>query len=171
MLVFEVRGLKSERKVTNEVTFDDKASAEPIPVSDHPGVKSPTADRGPGDIFANFIHCVRTRRTEDLDAHVLEAHYSSALGHLANLSYRLGEDLPFDSKKNAFGDNKIAAETFEKMLDHLKDNDVKLNETNYRVGRLLKIDPMNERIVGDDEANALLTRPYRAPFTVPEKVV
>jgi len=48
---------------------------------------------------------------------------------------------------------------------------VKLSETNYRVGRMLTIDPMNERFVNDNEANELLTRKYRKPFTVPEKVV
>ncbi len=171
MLVFEVRGLKTGRKVTNEVTFDTNASAKPRAVTTHEGVKSPIADRGPGDIFSNFINCVRSRRSEDLDAHIVEGHYSSALGHLANISYRLGEDLPFDSKKNAFGDNKVAAETFERMLDHLKDNNVKLTETTYRVGRMLHIDPMKEQIVNDPEANALLTRPYRQPFIVPDKVV
>jgi hypothetical protein len=33
------------------------------------------------------------------------------------------------------------------------------------------VDAKNETIVGDAEANAMLTRNYRAPFTVPDKVV
>ena len=36
----------------------------------------------------------------------------------------------------------------------------------YRVGRALKFDPETETFPGDEEANALLTRPYREPFTV-----
>ncbi|MCH7729800.1 MAG: hypothetical protein IH991_25525, partial [Planctomycetes bacterium] len=151
--------------------FDSSAPGKKIAVSSHEGVKSPIAGRGPGGVFDNFIHCVRNRKAEELDAHVLEGHYSAALCHLANISYRLGEDLPFDAKKNVLGDNKIAAETFEKTLDHLKDNAVKLTDTKYRVGRLLTIDPMNERFVNDAEANAMLTRKYRKPFTVPDKVV
>jgi len=40
----------------------------------------------------------------------------------------------------------------------------------YRVGRKLKFDGKTEKFVGDAEADALLTRPYRAPFVIPEKV-
>jgi predicted dehydrogenase len=40
----------------------------------------------------------------------------------------------------------------------------------YRVGHSLEFDPKLEKFVGDPEADALLTREYRAPFTVPEKV-
>ena len=40
----------------------------------------------------------------------------------------------------------------------------------YRVGRKLKFDGKSEKFVGDAEADKLLTREYRAPFVVPEKV-
>ncbi|MCA9238443.1 MAG: Gfo/Idh/MocA family oxidoreductase [Planctomycetales bacterium] len=40
----------------------------------------------------------------------------------------------------------------------------------YRVGRQLEFDPATETFPGDDEANAYLTRAYRAPFVVPEVV-
>lgn len=39
----------------------------------------------------------------------------------------------------------------------------------YRVGRALEFDGKTERFVGDEEANAQLTRDYREPFVVPEK--
>jgi predicted dehydrogenase len=39
----------------------------------------------------------------------------------------------------------------------------------YRVGRTLRMDK-NGRFTGDSEANAMLTRKYRAPYTVPENV-
>ena len=42
--------------------------------------------------------------------------------------------------------------------------------TAFRLGRVLTFDPKTERYVGDDEANALLKRKYRAPYVVPEKV-
>ncbi|MCA1685679.1 MAG: hypothetical protein LC745_06765, partial [Planctomycetia bacterium] len=40
----------------------------------------------------------------------------------------------------------------------------------YQLGRTLTVDPMNERFVGEgaEGANLLLSRPYRAPFVVPE---
>jgi len=40
----------------------------------------------------------------------------------------------------------------------------------YRVGRQLKFDGKTEKFVGDAEADALLTRPYRAPYVIPDKV-
>ena len=86
------------------------------------------------------------------------------------ISLRLGEKQPFSKKTKAFGENKVAYEYLERMQDHLKDNGVKLNETDYIVGRHLKFDGKTESFVGDDEANALLTRNYREPFVVPAKV-
>ncbi len=45
-----------------------------------------------------------------------------------------------------------------------------LANVSYRLGRTLHFDPANEKFVGDDEANAMISRNYRAPFVVPEKV-
>ncbi len=42
--------------------------------------------------------------------------------------------------------------------------------TAARVNRVLEIDTKTERVKGDDEANRMLTRDYRAPFVVPQKV-
>jgi predicted dehydrogenase len=44
-----------------------------------------------------------------------------------------------------------------------------LGNISYRLGRQLEFDPAKERFVGDKEADAMLTRPYRKPFVVPEK--
>ena len=40
----------------------------------------------------------------------------------------------------------------------------------YKTGRTLTFDPKTETFPGDDEANALLTRKYREPYTLPETV-
>jgi hypothetical protein len=37
-----------------------------------------------------------------------------------------------------------------------------------QLGRSLTWDPANHQIVGDDEANRLLRRPYRKPWVHPE---
>ena len=168
LLVFDVRGLKTARNVGNKQFFGKGGQKKDV--LELPGVKSPTADRGGQDNFANFITAVRSRKTEDLNAHVLEGHISSALCHLPNISLRLGEKQPFSKKNKFFGQNKVAGEYLERMQDHLKDNGVKLEETEYIVGRHLKFDGETESFVGDDEANALLTRKYREPFVVPAKV-
>jgi predicted dehydrogenase len=45
-----------------------------------------------------------------------------------------------------------------------------LANISYRVGRRLSLDPASWRIVDDAEAQRLLTREYRAPYIVPERV-
>lgn len=40
----------------------------------------------------------------------------------------------------------------------------------YRVGRGLTFDPAAEKFVNDSEANALVSREYRKPYTIPDKV-
>jgi hypothetical protein len=40
----------------------------------------------------------------------------------------------------------------------------------YRLKRQLEFDPATERFVNDAEAGRFLTRQYRPPFVVPEKV-
>jgi len=39
----------------------------------------------------------------------------------------------------------------------------------YQTGRALEFDGQAERFKGDKEADALLTREYRAPYVVPDK--
>ena len=55
----------------------------------------PTASKR-GNNWANFIDCVRSRKKEDLNGPIQEAHKSCTLIHLANASYRLGRTLHFD---------------------------------------------------------------------------
>jgi hypothetical protein len=40
----------------------------------------------------------------------------------------------------------------------------------YRVGREVRFDPATEKFISDAEANQLLTREYRKPFVVTDKV-
>jgi len=182
-LIFEVRGLNTDgyrgEKIGNMAhleagtiarnKFYPKGSDKPEPL---PSLDKEST-RGPGKgHFENFIAAVRSRRREDLNADILEGHYSAALCHLANLSYRLGEQVPFNSQTKAFGDNKEAYETLARMEEHLaKGNGLKLDGQEYRLGRKLTVSASTESFADDPEANKLLTRPYRAPFVVPDKVV
>ena len=124
---------------------------------------------GGEDHFGNFIKAVRSRKVEDLNADILEGHLSSALCHLGNISYRLGDEQPFGQTPKAFAKDKDAGETFERMEQHLKDNKISLDEIKCRVGRKLNLEPTKETFAGDQEANAMLTREYRKGFEVPEK--
>ncbi len=85
----------------------------------------PSRNEG-GNNWQNFIDVVRSRDVSKQNNPIEEGAISCVLMHLANISYRVGRSLEFDS---------------EKM-----------------------------QIVGDKEANAMLSRKYRSPFIVPEKV-
>ncbi|MDR0869927.1 MAG: hypothetical protein LBN39_03960 [Planctomycetaceae bacterium] len=54
----------------------------------------------------------------------------------------------------------------------MKANGVDLNRTPLTLGQPLKIDADKEVFIGNDEANAMMTRDYREHFVVPtpEKV-
>jgi predicted dehydrogenase len=56
---------------------------------------------------------------------------------------------------------------------HISCGLVHLANASYRLGRALRVDPDTEQVVGDEEANRLLSdaeRGYRAPFVVPDEV-
>ena len=60
-----------------------------------------------GDHFANFVDCVRSRRSEDLHCPIEEGHISTTLVHLANASYRLGRTLKFvGATEQVIGDDE-----------------------------------------------------------------
>ncbi len=187
-LIFEVRGLQTgpfdSEKIGNiahleegmiaggnsgQPRFYPKGETKPVPLS---SLFKGVIELGPGnDHFANFIAAVRSRKIDDLNADILEGHYSASLCHLANVSYRLGQDVPFNKRAGAFGDDSDAYETLARMEDHLKQNNVALDGLKYRLGRKLTIDSATEACIGDAQANQLFTRPYRKPFVVPERIL
>jgi hypothetical protein len=56
------------------------------------------------------------------------------------------------------------------VTEHLAANGLDLVKTPLTLGAALAMDPKTERFTNSDAANALLTREYRKPFVVPEKV-
>jgi hypothetical protein len=181
-LIFEVRGLSTSafhgQKVGNIAhlesgilvggKFYPKGETKAVPLD---SVVKLNPERGPGKgHFGNFIAAVRSRKVDDLNADILEGHYSAALCHLANISYRRGIEVPFNKSTGAFGDDKDAYEAFGRMEEHLKDNGVALDGLNYRLGRKLTFDEETESFKDDPKANELLTRAYRPPYVVPEKI-
>jgi predicted dehydrogenase len=53
---------------------------------------------------------------------------------------------------------------------HLSSALAHLGNISFRLGRVLQFDPQKEKFVADEEANKMLSRNYRAPFVVPERV-
>src|SRR3990172_6959720 len=73
----------------------------------------------PGGPWGNFLNCVRSRKADELNAHVQHGHFSAALCHLANISYRLGESVPFSQQQKSLGDNREVVETFANLQENL----------------------------------------------------
>jgi len=124
MLVFEVRGLptaeESGGRIGNQFYGSEGWMCQSDGFVAHVGYDGdpreidgplpPVGGAGPEDHFANFVRAVRSRRIEDLNADVLEGHYSAALCHMALIAYRLGRDLEFCPEREEFvGDDEANA--------------------------------------------------------------
>jgi hypothetical protein len=118
----------------------------------------------------NWIAAVRSRKSSDLHAEILEGHLSAGLVHTGNISYRLGAGRSPGEIKEAIQDNKTLAEAYDRMAGHLDANGVDISKDNPQLGQPLKFDPVKERFVQNEKANSLITRKYREPFVVPEQV-
>lgn len=178
LLLFETRGLVDKvanypRIVANEFYFEggvikkDKfypkgqEKSEPLAKVDY--------QVHPGGHFGNFINCVRSRKREELNAEILEGHLSSALCHLGNASYRLASRRPFEKPKD-FSDNQVVGDSVMTLLANTKAIGMDPEKAALWVGPKLEFDAQTEKFTSHPEANQFITRVYRPPFVVPDKV-
>jgi hypothetical protein len=124
------------------------------------------------DLNQNFIQVVCSRRASDLVSDALQGHLSAARVHLGNISHRVGKTLPDGEIRQRIAGNRELRAAYERFQTHLLANGVDLDKTPATLGAMLTFDPDTERFVGDfsEPANQLVSREYRAPFVVPEKV-
>ena len=149
----------------------DDANSASIQDKDGQEIKRFKANSDHGaDHFANFIAAVRSRNHADLKADILEGHLSSALCHTGNISYRLGSTGAPEEIRQAVKAQPGMAEALGRMEEHLAANQVDLNKTPATLGVLLNMEPDKERFIGSQAADSLLTRDYRHPYVVPQKV-
>jgi predicted dehydrogenase len=183
-LIFEVRGLPDKPESKDM----DKYKGGSVAVIIHcegghvmiPNYNSATAYdlegkevkkwAGTVDHYENFINAVRSRKSSDLNADILQGHLSSALCHTGNISYRLGTRQPVETIRERIKSSKGAEETLERMQQHLAANEVDIAKTPLTLGSYLEMDPATERFTNNREADAMLLRHYRRPYVVPEKV-
>jgi predicted dehydrogenase len=167
-----------ERQVENEYYFEDggriirdkyyakgSSQGEPIAVSN--------GDVTPGGNWGAFIAACRAGNPMMANGNAHDAHNACVLGHLMNNSYRLGEQVPFNSKAGRFGDNADAAEHFAKLHQIMAQGvGVPQDGSQYTVGPWLTFDPQTERHTGEgaDAANELLKDKNRAAFAIPTAV-
>jgi predicted dehydrogenase len=127
---------------------------------------------GGGRHHANFIKAIRSRKVSDLNADIEQGHISSGLCHIANVSYRIGEQKSAQEIKETIKSNTEMTDSLERMLTHLEANQIDLTNTRMALGPMLTVDPEQEKFVGEhaDWANMLMKRNYREPFVVPDQV-
>lgn len=65
---------------------------------------------------------------------------------------------------------KVEAQYCDILQGHFSTTLCDLANIPFRTQRKLTFDPEHERFVNDEEANRYLTRTYRAPYVVPDKV-
>lgn len=146
----------------------DMTESNPLPASEKPadGAAAPK-DEGH---FDNFISCVRSRKSENLNGKIIDGHISSALCHTGNISYLLGKKATPAELREEVTSNKEALDSLNRLATHLEANGVDLNVEKLSLGQFLKMDPKTEKFIKNPAADKLLTRVYRKPYIVPEKV-
>ncbi len=128
---------------------------------------------GGKDHLDGFVRAVRSRNESELRAPLEKAFQSSALAHMANISFRIGKDADkeqMEAQAAAMGETaRDAAERFGKQLADWK---IDFAKEPWRAGPALDFDPATERFKGwpffsdEAKANRYLSRDYREPFVV-----
>jgi predicted dehydrogenase len=192
-IIFEVRGLPREASLRNNgwganemdrlhdvsigtmihcegglITYDSSGAF----AFDNDGklIKRFEADRP--STKQNFIDAMRSRDASSLNSDALEGHLSCGLVHLTNISYRTGKTASPEQIGEQVSESAPLSDAYDRMLMHLDANRIALDQTRLTAGPVLTLDPETEQFTGPfaDEANALATREYRAPFTMPDEV-
>ena len=127
---------------------------------------------GGGSHFQNFIDAVKSRKVEDLNADIDKGHKSAALCHMGNISYRIGKAASVEEIKNKIGNNTELMDSFDRMVEHLKANEIDFEKEPITMGPMLAMDSNTEKFTGDysELANMYIKRNYREPFVIPDEV-
>ena len=116
--------------------------------------------------FANFVKAIKSRDHRDLHLDIEDAHLSSALAHLGNVSWALGEKVELGTRPSLAKDDPHVRASLDSFETYVRENGVDLAKTTLSLGRELTIDPKTER-ASDPAANALFTREYRKGWELP----
>jgi hypothetical protein len=120
----------------------------------------------------NFIEVVRSRKTQDLLTDALDGHLSCGLVHMANISYQVGKNQSNGKIHEVIQGEPELQESFERLKEHLSANRLDINKKTLVLGSALTMDPKKEKFTGpmSKKANKYISRKYRKPFVVPERV-
>ncbi|NCY02444.1 MAG: gfo/Idh/MocA family oxidoreductase [Planctomycetia bacterium] len=116
--------------------------------------------------FANFVAAVKSRNHRDLHLDIEDGHLSSALAHLGNVSWALGEVVPPGTRPTLAAGERHVTDTWESFEEYCRADTIDFAVTKLKLGRELTIDPVTERAT-DADANRLFSREYRKGFELP----
>ena len=74
------------------------------------------------------------------------AHYSAALCHLGNISYRLGKPVPMQARPRLLGDNPEVIASFDALRDNLKVVGIPMEGNTYQLGPRAELGPENREV-------------------------
>jgi predicted dehydrogenase len=175
---FNVRNVNHEgyvREVTNRFYFEDGGRLRDGEYISHNGsqprdVPIREVEIRPGGAYGSFVTACRANDPKMANGNMADAHFSTTMGHLMNISYRLGKKVPFNAKAGKFGDDPLAYEEFMKIHAIARDGmGVPEDKAEYVIGPWLKFDGETEQFVGKHakKANQLLADPRRDEFDIP----
>ncbi|MDA7978603.1 MAG: Gfo/Idh/MocA family oxidoreductase [Pirellulales bacterium] len=124
----------------------------------------------PGGEYGSFLNAVRKQDPDMVNANVEDAHYSAALCHLGNISYRLGSTTAMAGIRSPYPNNPQVNASLDKIRENLGRINLNVDQAQCQIGQVLEFDPATEKFVNNPAANALLTREYRGEFTVPKEI-
>jgi predicted dehydrogenase len=143
-------------------------------IYDNSGKKQkPFPGDGGGLHQANLIDAVYNNDAGRLHAPLMQGHISSMCCHIANISYKLGNDIHLSELPQALPADPAVQHAAKRFIRHLQKNDVDADKNPVRFGPWLTYDEKSGRFSGAyaGRANELSGRGlYRYPFLLPEQV-
>ena len=126
--------------------------------------------RAPDDHIGNFITAIKQRDASLLNCPIDEGHYSSAMCHLASISYRIGSEVPDQRLANLDPDFTLdgkLGEALTRTLSTVRTSTPELDTKRpqpFIAGAPLQILGKGPELTRNSRANALLGKQYRPGF-------
>jgi len=121
---------------------------------------------------ANFIEAIRSGQRSDLNAEIEIGHLSTTMCHMANISYRVGQQATVDEIEQSMREHDDAQETIRDIVGQIEANGGDLAATPLVLGPRLEFDLEAENFSGPHAANSnrLLSYEMRKSYAVSDVV-
>jgi predicted dehydrogenase len=129
------------------------------------GVKFPINDGA--DHMNHFITSIQSGKRVHENLHIDHGFQAAALAHMANISYRVGKQVPVGQVRERITGDALVQETFNDFMANLEANQINLGTTPPILGPWLSFNPDTLKFEGEfaAEANAIAeSDTYRKGF-------